>query len=77
MQRGLIGGRRNMAIYKLRTILGHQFEANEEELKSHYNSWAEGAINIAREERPMYYFIHYVLSDISFDEFGRIILGGN
>ena len=65
-----------MALYKLKTILGHQFEANEEELKSHYHSWAEGAINIAREERPMYYFTHYVLSDISFNEFVGIILGG-
>ena len=65
-----------MALYKLKTILGHQFEANEEELKSHYNSWARGAINIDREEKPMYYFTHYVLSNISFNEFGRIIFGG-
>lgn len=62
-----------MAIYKLRTILGHQFEANEEELKSHYNSWAAGAINIAREDKPLYYFSHFVLSDITYQEFLNII----
>lgn len=62
-----------MAIYKLRTILGHQFEANEEELKSHYNSWASGAINIAREDKPLYYFSHFVLSDITYQEFLKII----
>ncbi len=62
-----------MAIYKLRTILGHQFEANEEELKSHYNSWASGAINIAREDKPLYYFSHFVLSDITYQEFLNII----
>lgn len=62
-----------MAIYELRTILGHQFEANEEELKSHYNSWAEGAINVAREDKPLYYFSHFVLSDITYQEFLNII----
>lgn len=62
-----------MAIYKLRTILGHQFEANEEELKSHYNSWAIGAINIAREDKPLYYFSHFVLSNITYQEFLNII----
>lgn len=63
-----------MAIYKLKTILGHQFEANEEQLKWCYHSWAEGAINVDREEKPMYYFTHYVLSDISFTEFKKIVL---
>ena len=76
MQRGLIGGIRSMAVYRIKTILGHEFGATKEELKCCYHSWSEGAINIAREERPMYYFTHYVLSDISFDEFGRIIFGG-
>ena len=62
-----------MAIYKLKTILGHQFEANEEELKSHYNSWASGAINIAWEDKPLYYFSHFVLSGITYQEFLNII----
>jgi hypothetical protein len=66
-----------MAVYRIKTILGHEFGATEEELKWCYHSWADGAINIDREEKPMYYFTHYVLSDISFTEFSRIILGGN
>ena len=62
-----------MAIYKLKTILGHQFGATEEELKWCYNSWAEGAINIAREDKPLYYFSHFVLSGITYQEFLNII----
>ena len=77
MQRGLIGGGRNMAVYRIKTILGHEFGATKEELKCCYHSWAEGAINIDREDKPLYYFTHFVISDISFDEFGEIIFGGN
>lgn len=65
-----------MAVYKLRTILGHEFGATEEELKSHYNCWANGAINIASADKPLYYFSHFVLSDISFVDFCKIIMRG-
>ena len=65
-----------MTVYRIKTILGHEFGVTKEKLKCCYHSWAEGAINKAREERPMYYFTHYVLSDISFNEFVEIILGG-
>ena len=65
-----------MAVYKLRSILDHEFETDEEGVKLCYHSWAEGAINIDREDKPLYYFTHFVISDISFDEFGRIIFGG-
>ena len=65
-----------MALYKLRSILGNEFETDEEGVSWCYHSWAEGAINIDREEKPMYYFTHFVISDISFDEFGEIIFGG-
>lgn len=62
-----------MAIYKVKSILGRTFEADEEELKWCYNSWAFGAINVDREEKPLYYFSHFVLSDITYQEFLNII----
>lgn len=65
-----------MVVYKLRSILDHEFETDEEGVKRCYHSWAEGAINIDREDKPLYYFTHFVLSDISFNEFLGIILGG-
>ena len=65
-----------MVVYKLRSILDHEFETDEEGVKWCYHSWAEGAINIDREDKPLYYFTHFVLSDISFNEFLEIILGG-
>lgn len=62
-----------MAIYKVKSILGRHFEADEEGLKWCYNAWAVGAINIAREDKPLYYFSHFVLSDITYQEFLKII----
>ena len=62
-----------MAVIKARSILGHKFETDEEGVKWCYNSWAEGAINIAREDKPLYYFSHFVLSGITFEEFKELV----
>ena len=65
-----------MEVYKLRSIIGNEYETDEEGVKWCYHYWAEGAINIDREDKPLYYFTHFVISDISFNEFLKIILGG-
>lgn len=62
-----------MATIKCKTLLQHTFETDEEGLKWCYNSWAAGAINIAREDKPLYYFSHFVLSGITFEEFKELV----
>lgn len=65
-----------MATINCKTLLQHAFETDEEGVKWCYNSWAEGAINIAREDKPLYYFSHFVLSGINYQEFLNIIKEG-
>ena len=65
-----------MATINCKTLLQHVFETDEEGVKWCYHSWAEGAINIAREDKPLYYFSHFVLSGITYQEFLNIIKEG-
>lgn len=58
---------------KARTMLGHQFTTDKEGLKKHYKSWADGALNVSRYDRPLYYFSHYILSGIDYRGFLELI----
>lgn len=58
---------------KAKTLLQHTFETDREGIKDAYNAWAAGAINIAREDKPIYYYAHFILSGIDYTEFLEII----
>ena len=68
-----------MAVIEIQavTMLGHKFATTKEGIKNHYKTWAAGALNVSRYDRPLYYFSHYVLSGIDYQGFLELIQEGN
>ena len=52
-----------------------QSSVDESKLKNVYDTWKKGAINISSEEKPIYYYQHFIVSKdmLSYEEFKNII----
>lgn len=57
---------------KVRTFFS-QSETDLEGLKISYKTWADGALNVPTEDRPLYFFNHHVISGIEYQDFKNLI----
>lgn len=48
-------------------------EKNKEQLKRAYHAMVDGANNVPTPERPKWYYDHFIICGISFEEFLKVI----
>ena len=65
-----------MAVIVAKSLFGKKFQANPQQILNIYKAWASGALNVSREERPYHYWSHFIISGITFNDFKKLVTGG-
>lgn len=58
---------------RYKTFFTKAVATNKEQLKRAYHTMVDGANNVPTPERPKWYYDHFIICGISFEEFLKVI----